>query len=186
MTKVYWALFVAGLFISGVLLFVTIQGVSLKERRMIKWSAVDTAEQAGTKVARFLYPISKQFLEITVRGDSKFARVFFDALKEEGVENWRQSQFSLNPVKPSESGFLIDIHSIDFDYISLCRTGDNLSCTGAKALNNFLKKPRDSSSNWINMFRINNREAIYFLKLRRINENTKICITCEFNRLCPW
>ena len=139
------------------------QGVHLKERRMVKWSDVGSPEEAGQKLARFYFPITREFGNIYIEGQSPFAENFFKTFEVEGLKNSGDTQYFLNTQK-SEKSFSMIIRSIDDEYVEGCKQGDRLSCTAIKAKKKFLKKERDLGQYWINMYRLTIDQAVLFYK----------------------
>ena len=165
MTKINWAIALAGIFITAVMIFLFFQGVHLKERRMIKWSTVESPRLAGEKVARFLFPISKEFGTISLRGDSSFAEQFFQGFKAEGLKNFSEAKFRLNPEDLTESGFSIQLQDINSDFVKGCKAGDSSLCVSQKAKKKFHKKDRDAEALWINMYRLSKNKSLLLFQV---------------------
>ncbi len=165
MRKVNVALVLGGLFISGVLIFLTIDGVRLKERQMVKWSNVSTPEQAGRKMGRFLYPLIKQKTKIYISGQEDFSQSFFRGFASEAKKNWSQAEVHLQ--NKNQTGFVISLIGLDEgDFNDLCQKGQQTACLAEKALKKFNSKNRSRGVYWINMFRLSEESAaLFYIKI---------------------
>lgn len=169
MNKVNGAIAIAGLFISGVLVFLIFQGVHLKERRMIKWSAVESPQKAGEKVAQFLFPLFESKERVQLQGDSSFAQTFFSGLKIKALQNSKHVMFEDEVSKASNASnasnaFLIQVVPLQKSDQEACVQQDRQACLMFKVHKKFLKRPRDPQSFWINMYRLSENKALLFYK----------------------
>jgi hypothetical protein len=162
MSKVNILIILASLFITGVMIFLSVEGVHLKERRMVKWSAVDSVELAGVKIARFMFPLINDKKVLSFSGPQPFTQDFFQGFSSQGHKNNPAARFVLGEQK--ESAFHIQIENLDQDFVEACRNGDRVSCIGVKAKNKFQKKERDTAKLWLNMYRVSEDEALLFFK----------------------
>ncbi len=166
MKKVVWALVLAGLIISGILVYLLVSGVRLQERRIVKWSSVETPQLAGHKISRFMFPVIQQKNRVVVTGDNSFSKSFYPEFKKESLKNDAKARVtfqakSFDTIKDLELGVMpLD----ETDYRDECRRGSQLSCLAQKALNQFNKKPRQSGLWWINMYRVSENKMVLFYK----------------------
>lgn len=153
----------ACLFICGVMFYLMKSGVSLKERRMVKWSSVPTASHAGDKISQFMFPILNEYEGLYIQGDGPFVDEF--------VASFRQRS-SMNKVKaeivrienPQHFKFLIvEINPEVFK--ENCKRGENTFCIGLKSYSKFQKKERDPNKIWISAYRLRKDQAVMFYKM---------------------
>ncbi len=165
MRKVNVALVIGGLFISGVLVFLMIDGVRLKERQIVKWSNVATPTEAGRKMGRFLYPLIKQKNKIFISGQGDFSQAFFQGFAAEAKKNWSQAEVYRQ--NKNQSGFVIKMISLDAgDFKELCKKGEPSACLAQKSLKKFNSKNRSQGVYWINMFRLSEESAaLFYIKI---------------------
>ncbi len=161
MNRVMIGLAAACVFISGVMIFLIQQGVHLRERRMVKWSRVDSAEAAGKKISDFMYPILKQYDQVSIKGPGNFSHRFFNSYQREAKKN--QTSATLNFGSKNIGGFLIEIRSLDLDDVAGCEKGDAVACIAVKAQGRLSKKKRDPGL-WINMYRTSETDSVLFFK----------------------
>ena len=162
------SLVLAGLFITGVLVYLILQGVHLKERRMIKWSNVVSAELAGQKVGRFIFPFIQQKGRLRVYAPNKFGQQFYTSLQEEVLKNNSEARITLSSQKMSKDEFLITVKSLgEKEPIDECAMGIMSSCAEKTAIRKFAKKKVASEGQWISMYRLGENEAILFYKQKK-------------------
>ena len=172
MKKVYLGLGLASLFITGVLLSLLQKGVFLKEREMVKWSSVMSSQEAGRKLARFYFPLIKEFESIHLVGPSLFAQTFFKAFQKEALANWPEAQLLFNQNLPDNKSFEIQILPMDTVFRekdqnqnqNQNQNRDKMASIILKAHKKFLKKERNQSLLWINMYRLSFRSALLIFR----------------------
>lgn len=132
---------------------------------MIKWSDVETPQHAAESIANFIFPILSQYDFVALDNDSEFARSFFTAFSQRAAENKGKAKVIEFTESQSQSPGHFDLRIIKLDKSNLqtlCTRGEKIGCVGLKALKKFEKKPRDRSKIWINMFRLNETNAVLY------------------------
>lgn len=173
MSKVNYLIVAAGLFICGVMVFLMVKGVHLRERQMIKWSQVDSSVQAAGAVATFLFPILSEYDWVIIDNNSEFGIVFFTAFAETATHIHAKAKVvsfaELVPESQPLRSFDMRILKLDETILKdLCQKNDRLGCIGLKALKQFNKKPRDKNKTWINLYRLNeNHSVLYYSEAER-------------------
>lgn len=166
MNKVNISITTAGLFIAGVLVFLVFKGVLPKERLMVQWSEVESASQAGTKIGRFFFPILKEKGDILLVGEGSFPEGFFKSFQRESKNNTPEVKVSLNAEYGNPS-FILEFVSIDDKkWDGKCSRSFQEACVWKKALLKFNKKNREDHSLWISVYRLTERKAIFFYKIK--------------------
>ena len=162
MKKVNILLFAAALVIGLVMLRLVFSGVELRERKMVKWSSVASASEAGRKIARFMYPILNERQVVSIATNSDFSKNFFEAFAARSVRDKVKAQ--VIPLSKDEPGeFQVRIQSLEKEKLEAsCQLKDKVGCLGLKALNQFEKKERDKNKVWINMYQLNEDSAVLF------------------------
>ena len=147
MTWVNRLLVVAGLFITGVMVYLMVSGIKTRKPRMIKWSAVESPQVAGQKVGRFFYPILKKSQKISIAGQGSFSSEFFEGF-----------------LGKSGADLLIQVIELNTERCTQdCPTGQETNCECKLALWRFNKKTRDRSKQWIHMVRTEESKAALFI-----------------------
>lgn len=166
MKKTTLGLILACLFITSVMIYLMISGVHLTERRMVKWSDVASAEEAGEKVGLFMYPVIGEFRHFLFLGEDTFTDDFFKGFKKVEEPRGRSVQLVLNerPL-PETNPFVLRIENIDQDFIESCRKQIKWACVGIKAKKKLEKKPLSSKPIWISMYRLSNEEAVLYYRI---------------------
>lgn len=162
MKKINTLLVIAGLFVCFVMVYLMKTGVHLKERPMVKWSQVTSATEAGVKIARFMYPITQQFSEINILGESPFAESFRESFSKKAKEN--HSQIKVNSHKESKNSFIVKVMNIEeVDEQAPCQPMSD-QCIAQKALKLYKKKKRKSEKTWVSMYRVGENQSLLLFR----------------------
>lgn len=164
---VNWAIIAASIFISLVMGYLMWSGVHLKERRMVKWSSIEAPEEAGKKIALFLYPLIAEFEEVVVYGDDPFTGEFLAAFQETENRTNRGNKVRRGPAHETDKTFSIHILEVDNNFVSGCKQGKKSSCIAIKAKKKLDKKPRDPGKIWFSMYRTSKSQALLFYRKSR-------------------
>lgn len=159
MKKVNIAILLAGLFITVVLLYVMKEGVHLHERRIIKWSKVESAANAGERVAQFFYPIIEESRRVVLWGEGDFYNSFSKAFKELSLKNSPQTQIS-KETGSKDDELVIHLIAIDQDLVPQCRQGQRAFCVAIKASKKLKNKKRNPLDLWISMYLLGEKKAV--------------------------
>lgn len=146
------------------------KGVYVRERQMVKWSAVESVEKAGDKIAMFMFPIVKEAEAITLEDNSEFSSKFFTAFKKRASGYSDQEKILLSSFTEKDNGFFIFVKNINHDFLTACKTGDRISCIGNSAQKKFLKKKPDFNKIWVNMYRLSKNQAIVFYNYKNLKK----------------
>lgn len=158
-----WAGILAGCaLIIGIMVFLTIRGVTKRAHTYIKWSQVESFSQVGDSVFKRLYPQWENVSSVFVKGPLPQKEKVEKSL----AAQLTQSQWTTQVVtEPSGSESLV-IEMIPIDTsVSPVGCGDKprLECLKLKALRSFHKKKRDRAQNWFHMQWVNpNLFYLYF------------------------
>lgn len=166
MEKVKYLLIVAGLFICGVMVYLMISGVHLKERRMVKWSSVESVEKAGSKIAMFMFPVLSEFNKVVIEEGALFSKNFYRSFKKRASQDQESAVIELSEDIKSGNGFIIRIINLERDdLVQKCSQGSRSHCIGVKALRKFKKKERSQAPLWISMYRLTkSHAALYYIQ----------------------
>ena len=127
-------------------------------------------QEAGRKLARFYFPLIKEFESIHVVGPSLFAQTFFKAFQKEALANWPEAQLLFNQNLPDNKAFEIQILPMDKAFRekekdqNQNQNRDKIALIILKAHKKFLKKERNQSLLWINMYRLSFRSALLIFR----------------------
>jgi len=160
------------LFIFGVLVKTIFQGVSLPERRMIKWSGVESIPYAVRRMMPYLYPILSNGQALTLTGESRFKNELYVALKKESELKGIKTQLEM----PSESAINLDqnkkkdllnfkqqlrvITVPDVTHKEKCTQKIVWACVAEKAWQKLKEKKKSKHSLWISMYRLSKSEIV--------------------------
>ena len=163
MEKVKYLLVAAGLFICGVMVYLMMSGVHLKERRMVKWSSVESPAKAGHKIAMFMFPILNEFSSVRIEESQPFTKTFHEAYLQRALADKVKAEISTGALEDQVQGFIIKVINLKTAKLKeQCRKAIRSHCIGIKALKKFHKKERDSSKLWVSMYRLTKNESVLF------------------------
>ena len=163
MKKIILLIVFGCLFIGFVMFQLLKQGVSLQERKMIKWSTVPSAEEVGTIVALHIYPMLKEKGEFVVYGNSDKAEKFFKSFQAQALNEGIKAKLYFNTQFEKFDGYTLHWMELkDGGDEKSCQKGVRLECLKGRAFREFQKKSRDTNKMWIQMWRISEKEIVLF------------------------
>ncbi len=152
-------------FITGVMIFLMVQGVHLKERRMVKWSSIRSVDEGTEKIANFFFPILKERDLISFEGDSEDLSEIHESFLKRAQEIAPNTKIVLEPETLRTSAFRIHVRELNNDKAKKqCQQNEKIGCVILKAINKFQKEPRDPKKKWISLYRINETEVLFLVK----------------------
>lgn len=135
----------------------------LQERRMIKWSEIERPQQAGSKVARFLFPLLQEKKQMQVTGQGKFTESFFSALQEEVGKN--NSNVKIRFGGEKSAPFFLKIQDLPTAAdLKNCESGNLEECSALDAIRKFNKLEFKGEQLWITMYRLAEDESVLYFK----------------------
>lgn len=165
MKKVIFFLMLAFIFIGFVMISLLKSGVSLQERRMIKWSAVQSAEEAGAVVARHTYPLLSENSDIYIQGSSSISELFKSSFEKTVSSEGLKIKVHTNHIPRGYNGLVLSLMDLGDEYdSSRCTKENKTECLKIKSLKGYNKKVRSSGQLWIQMWRTSEKKLILFIK----------------------
>ena len=163
MKKVNVLIILAGLFISGVMIFLLMSGVKARQKKMVKWSAVETPEQAGQKIGRFFYPILKEHKSLIIEEGSLFSQKFSQGFVAEAAIISPNTDVVFGADGSGDDHFFLMVRKPDKENcVKQCSNGQYEACVCVGSIKKFSKKNRDPSKYWINIIQLKQNKAILF------------------------
>ena len=169
MNKIKYLILLAGLFICLVIFKVLREGVHLPERAMVKWSNVESPEEAGRHLFPYLFPILSKGNKVQLQGDTKFYNEFSVALlleiKKRNLPTPIEMTKKAENEETDKDKFVIEIKELKSTYPETCTEPTSAECLGKKALAKFKKvKDHKRPGFWISMYQTSEHHSVLFFK----------------------
>jgi hypothetical protein len=165
MNKVTALLIAAGLLITGIMVYLMMTGVSLKERRMVKWSAVASGAEAGPKIAQFFYPLLQERKQLVIVGEGPFANAFFHSFRSRverdlpGVSVFTGSAEG----SPARDLLRMRFQALGAEILKQpCDSQHRDTCLAQRAWRKFQSKDRPESPFWISLYRTSQDHILFY------------------------
>ncbi len=173
--KMILFLILSSLFIAFIMISLIPKGVVLRERAMIKWSAVDSLDSLSLQLNPYLFPLMSQYTLILFDSEQAgFSRELYQALLRRIKDPKLRSHLKLEFSPTTEKNkFQIQMIALEEEKLKThCQQGEKDFCLGLRSLKKFKSQDRDSEQFWINMFRTHQTSAVLFYvepKTEKIN-----------------
>lgn len=132
---------------------------------MIKWSKVQSSQEAGAVVLRHIYPLLSEKKEIFIQSSTEFSKGFNKSFVDVSQKEGLKAQIHTEVIPRGYQGLVLNILNLHGDANKeLCLQGQKEECLKLKALRSYKKKERSSGGIWIQMWRAEEKKLILFIK----------------------
>ena len=164
MNKSWIAIGLGSLVIIGVMVFLTIKGVSHREHTFIKWSKTDNPDKMGEATMKRLFPILKEnSAGVDVIGDTPLSPDFITGFSNAaGINNLPVNIAPGTEIVPEKVSIQLKQITVDMKPPG-CGDKPRDECIYIKAQRSWHKKERDPSKYWFLLQWVaNNQFHLYF------------------------